>query len=77
MHKWLLGGKVGGRDRLGVWNWRVHTAIFKTDRDFPGGPVVKNPASSAGDVSSILGQGPKIPHASGQLTLHVTRKEPA
>ena len=25
------GGKVGGRDRLGVWDRHVHTAIFKTD----------------------------------------------
>ena len=28
-----------------------------------GGPVVKNPPSSAGDVGSILGQGTEIPHA--------------
>ena len=26
-------------------------------RDFPGGPVVKNPPSNAGDVASIPGQG--------------------
>ena len=61
MNIWLLEGKVGGRDRLGVWNWRVHTAIFKTDRDFPGGPVVKNPACRAGDMSLIPGGGSKIP----------------
>ena len=24
-------GRVGGRDRLGVWDWYVHTAIFKID----------------------------------------------
>ena len=24
-------GKSGGRDRLGVWDWQVHTAIFKID----------------------------------------------
>ena len=37
-------------------------------RDFPGGPVVKDPPSSAGDVGSIPGRGTKIPHAAGQLT---------
>ena len=36
-------------------------------QDFPGGPVVKNPPSNAGDVGSILGQGTKIPHALEQL----------
>ena len=30
-------------------------------RDFPGGPVVENLPSSAGDVDSIPGQGTKIP----------------
>ena len=40
-------------------------------------PVVKNLACSAGDVSSIPGGGSKIPRASEQLTLHVTREDPA
>ena len=38
-------------------------------RDFPGGPVVKNPPSNAGDTGSIPGEGTKIPHAVGQLSL--------
>ena len=38
-------------------------------RDFPGGPVVKNLPSNAGDVGSIPGQGTGIPHALGQLSL--------
>ena len=33
----------------------------------PGFPVVKNPSSNAGEVSSMLGRGRKIPHATGQL----------
>ena len=37
------------------------------DRDFPGGPVVKNPPSNAGGAGSIPGQGTKIPHSVGQL----------
>ena len=43
--------------------------------DFPGGPVVKNPPSNAGDVGSIPGQGIKIPHAVGQLSLRATTAE--
>ena len=35
-------------------------------RGFPGGPVVKNLPSNAGDTGSIFGQGTKIPHAAGQ-----------
>ena len=37
------------------------------DRDFPGGPMVKNPPSKAGDTGLIPGWGTKIPHAMGQL----------
>ena len=37
-------------------------------RDFPGGPVVKNPPYNAGDKGSIPGWGTKIPHAAGQLS---------
>ena len=32
-------GRVGGRDKLGVWDSQVHTAIFKTDNQ--QGPSVK------------------------------------
>ena len=38
---------------------------MKRCRDFPGGPVVNNPPSNAGDAGLILGQGTKIPHAVG------------
>ena len=43
--------------------------------DFPGGPVVKNPPSNAGDVGSIPGWGTKIPRAAGQLSLCATTRE--
>ena len=36
------------------------------NRDFPGGPVVKNLPSNEGDSASILGQGTEIPHAEGK-----------
>ena len=35
--------------------------------NFPGGPVVKNQPSNAGDEGSVPGRGTKIPHASGPL----------
>ena len=44
-------------------------------RDFPGGPVVKNPPSNAGDAGSIPGKGTRIPHATGQLGPHTTATE--
>ena len=34
-------------------------------QDFPGGPVLKNLPSNAGDVGLIPGKGTKIPHAVG------------
>ena len=49
--------------------------------DLPGGPVVKNLPSNAGDEGSIPGQGTKIPDATRQLSpcasvkiLHATTK---
>ena len=44
-------------------------------RDFPGGPVVKNLPSNAGDLGSIPGQGTKIPNAVRQLSPHSTTRE--
>ena len=38
--------------------------------------MVKNPSSSGGDMGSNPGQGPKIPHAMGQLSTHTTTTEP-
>ena len=43
---------------------------------FPGGPVVKNPPSNAGDTGLILGQGTKIPPSAGQLSSGTTTTEP-
>ena len=34
------GGNIGGRDSWGVWDGRVHTAIFKMDHQ--QGPTVKH-----------------------------------
>ena len=38
-------------------------------RELPGGPVVKNLPSSAGDVGSTPGWGTKVPHAWEHLSL--------
>ena len=43
-------------------------------RDFPGGSVVKKLPFNAGDMTSIPGWGPKIPHASGQVKLCAVEK---
>ena len=49
--------------------------IKKQNRDFPGGPVVKNLPSNEGDMGLIPGQGTKIPNAAGQLSLRATTTE--
>ena len=40
MNLWLPGGQGRGKDRLGIWNWHVHTAIFKIDNQ--KGPMVQH-----------------------------------
>ena len=47
-------------------------------RDFPGGPVVKNPPYNAGDTGSIPSQGTKIPQACVPqlLSSHTSMREP-
>ena len=65
-----------------LFSWCLHTSgrgrhwSSNCTRDFPGGPVVKNPPSNAGDAGSIPGQGTKMPHATGQLSPHATTTEP-
>ena len=49
----------------------------KRERDFPGGPVIKNPSCNAGDVGSIPCWRTKIPHAEEQLSLCAATTEPA
>jgi len=41
-----------------------------------GGPKVKNPSCNVGDMSSVLGQGTKIPHAMEQLSPWAVTTEP-
>ena len=43
---------------------RIWTRIDKP-REFPGGPVVKNPPFNAGDRGSTPRRGTKIPYATG------------
>ena len=43
--------------------------------NFPGGPVVKNPPSNAGDEGLSPGQGTKIPHALGQISQRAATTE--
>ena len=70
-----------GRSRLAWLYYFVNRGsncgfYFKSNgRDFPGGPVVKNEPSNAGDGGLIPGRGTGIPHAAGQLSLRAL--EPA
>ena len=43
--------------------------------DFPGGPVVKNLLSNAGNMGSVPGWGTRIPHATEQRSQHTTATE--
>ena len=45
------------------------------NRDLPGGPVVKNSPSNGGDTGLIPGQGTKISHAAGQVSLCASTTE--
>ena len=63
--------------RLQIDLWTKWTIIENWIRkvkkgDFPGGTVIRNSPSNAGDMGSIPGQGTKIPHAAGQLSLCTT-----
>ena len=53
---------------------------FKTfknqGRDFPGGPVVINLLSNAGDMGLIPSQGTKISYAVGQFSPHTSTMDP-
>ena len=52
------------------WTFKRHSW------DFPGGPVVKNPPTNAGNVGSIPGPGTEIPRVTGQLSPCATTPEP-
>ena len=64
--------KAQKQEKMKLWCLGIHYYAVK---GFPGGPVIKNPPSNAGDAGSILGQRTMIPHATGQLSLHTTAKE--
>ena len=53
----------------------IEPDIRIAQRDFPGGPGVKNPPANAGKVGSIPGWETKIPHAVRQLSPWATTTE--
>ena len=55
---------------------RVGHTTGVTEHTQAASPVVKSPPSKGGDAGSIPGQGTKIPHASGQLSLNASTREP-
>ena len=50
-----------------VTNYHYLGSLKQHARDFPSGPMVKNPPLNKGDSESTLGWGTKIPHAWGHL----------
>ena len=42
-----------GPDEIGCWGTERKEESNMTQRDFPGGTVVKNPPTNAGDTGSI------------------------
>ena len=49
---------------------------ISVDRDFPGGPMVKNPPGNGGDAGSIPGQRTKVLHAHRVTKPHASIAEP-
>ena len=70
------GARPGTDSLVGERDAEKVTYKISSIRDFRGGPVVKDPFSIAGDVSSIPGWGTKILHAKGQLPLCTATKIP-
>ena len=86
----MLATVLGNGNPLGQQTCEVSDLRELVSGVFPDGLIVKNlPSdarfgsaytkkknlpSGAGDVGLIPGQGPKIPHASGQLNPHGTKK---
>ena len=46
-----------------IFKKRSILKLHEKHKDFPGGPVVKNPPSNARDVGLIPGRGTEIPQA--------------
>ena len=67
---WFTEGNIWVQLTIKARDWEDIQNI----REFPGGPVVKNPPSNAGDTGLIPGQGTKMPYTSGQWILWATSK---
>ena len=57
------------------WSYLIFSTTQELSGDSPGGPVVKNPPSNAGDMSLIPGRGTEIPCAVEQLNPRATTRE--
>ena len=62
-------------DKFGLTHVPLWGESEKGSQDLPSGPVAKNLPCNAGNISSIPGQGTKIPHAVEQLILCATTAE--
>ena len=61
--------KIKAREFSKLENLKTNT------RNFPGGPVVKNPPSNEGHVGLILDQRTKIPHALEPKNQNIKQKQ--
>lgn len=61
---------------LSVYGRNILRHLKIRAEDFPGGPVVINLLSSAGNMGSIPSQGTEISYAVGQLSPHTTTMDP-
>ena len=70
----MAGPGLGESSKAVSLGIKFKSAWKTINKDFPSGPMVKNPSSDAQDVGSIPGWGTKIPHATGQLSLCASTK---
>ena len=79
--KWLQYKRIkcilGKKQQVQRSNPKNYVKKKKQNRDFPGGPVVKNPLLNADVTSLIAGWETKTPCATEQLSLCATTEEPA
>ena len=68
-------------EELGAWDWHIYTidTMYKIDRGFPGGSVVKNPPANAGDAGLIpgFGRSPELVIHSSILAWEIPQTEEA
>lgn len=72
--KWLVHGNIiPDINPRHTYTYYSRSQCKSSLCDFPHGPAAKNSPCNAGHTGWIPGQGTKIPHAVGQLSLHAAK----